>query len=68
MEFKEQDIYFWTFSILAVKHYYKDADPSEDLFKEINEHYEMFIPFYLRYREQREFTNEVINYFVTLID
>ena len=67
MKFKEQDIYFWTFSVVAIKHYYKDADPCEDLFKEINEHYEMFIPLYLG-DMSRDFTNEAINYFATLID
>ena len=67
MKFNEQDIYFWTFSVVAIKHYYKDADPSEDLFKEINEHYEMFMPLYLE-DMSREFTNEAINYFATLID
>lgn len=67
MKFKEQDIYFWTFSIVAVKHYYKDIEPCEDLFKEINEHYEMFIPLYLE-NMSRDFTNEAINYFATLID
>jgi hypothetical protein len=69
MKFKEQDIFFWTFSVVAIKHYYKDADPCEDLFKEINEHYEMFIPIYLEdMNKQREFTTEAINYFATLID
>jgi hypothetical protein len=67
MKFKEQDIYFWTFSMVAIKHYYKDAEPDEDLFKEINQHYEMFIPEYLE-DMSREFTNEAINYFATLID
>lgn len=67
MNFKEQDIYFWTFSIVAVKYYYKDIDPCEDLFNEINQHYEMFIPLYLE-DTSRDFTNEAINYFATLID
>ena len=67
MKFNEQDIYFWTFSVVAIRHYYKDADPGEDLFKEINEHYEMFIPLYLE-DMSRDFTNEAINYFATLID
>jgi hypothetical protein len=67
MKFKEQDVYFWTFSIVAVKYYYKDIDPCEDLFNEINQHYEMFIPLYLE-DMSRDFTNEAINYFVTLID
>jgi hypothetical protein len=67
MKFKEQDIYFWTFSMIAIKHYYKDAEPNEDLFNEINQHYEMFIPDYLE-DMSREFTTEAINYFATLID